>query len=202
MNEGAVFLAIVVIAVFSYRFFAGPTDGISGGGGAGSTSQAPRRAPPRGRQVTPSMVEVIQTMFPHLPPSSIAYDLSRTGSVEITTNNILARNSLPPAPADSPYHQLFPSPQPPSQSSSSSAVPTTSKPDLITRYQLDARLSEEIPAEPELPPSDKGKGKASTSWSQSQAEREKNFKNKRDDMILRARRQMQAQAAAKSEQSS
>lgn len=35
-------------------------------------------------------------MFPHLPPSSIAYDLSRTGSVEITTNNILARNSLPP----------------------------------------------------------------------------------------------------------
>jgi hypothetical protein len=62
-----VFLAIVVIAVLSYRFFSGPTDGISaGGGGSGgggrSASQAPRQAPTRGgRQVTPAMVEVVST---------------------------------------------------------------------------------------------------------------------------------------------
>jgi len=48
-----------VIAVLSYRFFAGPTDGISGGAG-GSASQAPRPAATRGgRQVTPGMVEVL-----------------------------------------------------------------------------------------------------------------------------------------------
>jgi hypothetical protein len=60
-----VFLAIVVIAVLSYRFFSGPTDGISGGGGGaggGSASQAPRQATTRGgRQVTPAMVEVVST---------------------------------------------------------------------------------------------------------------------------------------------
>ena len=38
-------------------------------------------------------------MFPHIPPSSIAYDLSRTGSVEATTHNILAHNSLLPVPS-------------------------------------------------------------------------------------------------------
>jgi len=145
------------------------------------------------------MVEVIQAMFPHLPPSSIAYDLSRTGSIEITTNNILSRNTLPPAPTNSPYHQQFPSPAPPSQSSSSSTpVPSSSKPDLISRYKLEPRLSEDIPVEP-TPINDKGKGKAPSQWSQSQMEREDNFKKRRDDMILRARKQMQDQA--KSEQS-
>ena len=102
---GAVFLVVVVIAVLSYRFFAGPADGSQDR----SQRQEPHQSTTRGRQVNPAMVEVyslllfseltcqvIQAMFPHLPPSSIAYDLSRTGSVEITTNNILSRNSLPP----------------------------------------------------------------------------------------------------------
>jgi peptidoglycan/LPS O-acetylase OafA/YrhL len=101
---GAVFLLVVVIAVLSYRFFAGPADGPQDRAG----HQEPNQSTTRGRQVTPAMVEVysfflfselmcqvIQAMFPHIPPSSIAYDLSRTGSVEITTNNILSRNSLP-----------------------------------------------------------------------------------------------------------
>jgi coupling of ubiquitin conjugation to ER degradation protein 1 len=81
-------------------------------------------------------------------------------------------------------------------------VPTSSKPDLITRYKLDSRLSEEIPPEPALPPTDKGKGKAPLNWSQSKEEREQNFKKRRDDMILRARKQMEQQAAAKPNQPS
>ena len=48
---GAVFLAVVVVAVLSYRYFAGPAEGPPGG----STRQD--RAT-RGRQVTPAMVEV------------------------------------------------------------------------------------------------------------------------------------------------
>ena len=96
---------VVVVAVLSYRYFAGPADGTSG---SGSTATGRQGTSSTRRQVTPAMVEVIslntqlliyqviQAMFPNIPPSSIAYDLSRTGSVEITTNNILSRNSLPP----------------------------------------------------------------------------------------------------------
>jgi len=190
MNEGAVFLAVVVIAVLSYRYFAGPADGPGG-----STRTDPRQGSSRGRQVTPAMVEVIQAMFPHLPPSSIAYDLSRTGSVEITTNNILSRNTLPPAPQDSPYHQLFPSPQAPQASSHSS--PIVSTPNLIAKYQLSGRLAEEVPLEAVPPQDTKGKGKAPSQWSQSQSEREATFRRRRDDMILKARRKLEAEKAAK-----
>lgn len=165
-----------------------------------------------GRSILPFLFskltcQVIQAMFPHIPPSSIAHDLSRTGSVEITTNNILTRNSLPPvistkifswlkAPRNSPYHQQFPFTQAPA--SSSSSAPSASKPDLISRYNLEPRLSEDLPQEPVLQPNDKGKGKASSLWGQSPSDREDNFKKRRDDMILRARRQMQEQGKEQS----
>ena len=69
-----------------------------------------------------------------------------------------------------------------------------SKPDLITRYNLEVRLEEEIPPEPKLPTNDKGKGKEPSLWSQSASERENNFKKRRDEMILRARRKMLEEA--------
>lgn len=75
-----------------------------------------------------------------------------------------------------------------------------SKPDLISRYNLEPRLSDELPQEPILPSNDKGKGKAPSQWSQSQSERESNFKKRRDDMILRARRQLQEQVQSEQEQ--
>jgi len=54
---GAVFLVVIVIAVLSYRFFAGPADGA--GESSGRTGTDPRPAAPRGREVTPAMVEVM-----------------------------------------------------------------------------------------------------------------------------------------------
>lgn len=53
---GVVFLAVVVVAVLSYRYFAGPAEGPSGSGGA------PRPSASRGRQVTPAMVEVFSSL--------------------------------------------------------------------------------------------------------------------------------------------
>ena len=53
-NREAVFLAVVVIAVLSYRYFAGPADGPSGSSRSGEA----RQGSSRGRQVTPAMVEV------------------------------------------------------------------------------------------------------------------------------------------------
>ena len=49
---GAVFLVVVVVAVLSYRYFAGPGDD------AQTTGSAARASASRGRQVTPAMVEV------------------------------------------------------------------------------------------------------------------------------------------------
>ena len=54
--EGAVFLVVVVLAVLSYRYFAGPGDGPGEGG---STRSDPRTTASRGRPVTPAMVEVL-----------------------------------------------------------------------------------------------------------------------------------------------
>lgn len=47
------FLAVVVVAVLSYRYFAGPGEGPSG-----SSRAEPRQPATRGRQVTQAMVEV------------------------------------------------------------------------------------------------------------------------------------------------
>ena len=54
---GAVFLVVVVIAVLSYRLFAGPADGA--GESSGRMGTDPRPAAQRGRAVTPAMVEVM-----------------------------------------------------------------------------------------------------------------------------------------------
>jgi coupling of ubiquitin conjugation to ER degradation protein 1 len=72
-------------------------------------------------------------------------------------------------------------------------LPSSSKPDLISRFKLNDRLTEELPSVPSTPSNDKGKGKASSNWNQSQPEREAAFKKRRDEMILRARKQMQDQ---------
>jgi len=52
--SGAVFLAVVVVAVLSYRYFAGPPEGPTG-----SNRNETRTTATRGRPVTPSMVEVL-----------------------------------------------------------------------------------------------------------------------------------------------
>ena len=144
------FLVVVVIAVLSYHFFASTGDAVPGAGPRTDSRQSSRR------QVTPAMVEVsvfshssssrvqvIQAMFPSLPPSSIAYDLSRTGSVEITTNNILSRNSLPPVPPPILWAKLM---KGPSRLSLSQTIPLTSYCVVVIRRcnRLETRLDNTI----------------------------------------------------------
>lgn len=51
---------VVVVAVLSYRYFAGPADGTSGSGSAAGGRQGTSSTR---RQVTPAMVEVISSKF-------------------------------------------------------------------------------------------------------------------------------------------
>lgn len=98
----------------------------------------------------------------------------------------------------------FQPPAPPGQSNSatgSAATSTSSRkqsgksaqPDLITRYNLKDKLNGEAE-------NDTGKGKG---WSSNRDERQASLQKRRDEMILAARKKMEAklaaEAAAKSE---
>ncbi|CAJ0874074.1 7651_t:CDS:2 [Entrophospora sp. SA101] len=48
------------------------------------------------RHVTPEMIETVHSMFPDIPTAAIKYDLQKTGSVEVTCENILKNNSSLP----------------------------------------------------------------------------------------------------------
>jgi coupling of ubiquitin conjugation to ER degradation protein 1 len=68
-------------------------------------------------------------------------------------------------------------------------------PDLITRYNLQEKLASS-PAEPQEPESTKPGSKG---WSANKDERQSLLQKRRDQMILEARRKMEAKIAAEKE---
>lgn len=75
------------------------------------------------------------------------------------------------------------------------------QPDLITRYNLKSKLAEESSRaelsqslEEEMTPA--GKQKPGQAWSSNKAERQALLQKRRDEMILAARRKMEAKVAA------
>ena len=128
------------------------------------------------------------------------WDLQRNGgSVAATTERILGGGGLSPVclcldfviRSTLIYYQAPPSfqpvlPTPPMASNSStSSAPKPAKPhqDLISRYNLQSRVSS----------SDKGKEKADdgpTGWAASKDQRQQVLQRRRDEMILAARRRM------------
>ncbi|KAK3177818.1 hypothetical protein K4F52_009422 [Lecanicillium sp. MT-2017a] len=153
---------------------------------SGGQSQASTQTPEaflRSREVA---VERIQQMFPQTDRRSILWDLQRNGgNIQNTTERILSgRLETPPV--------TFQPPPPPGQANAgASAASSTrqpqkpSQPDLITRYNLKDKL--------ETDPQDGGKSKG---WSSNREERQASLQRRRDEMILAARKKMQAKLAA------
>ena len=89
--------------------------------------------------------------------------------------------------------QAPPSFQPPiaftTTSSSTTAIPKAVKiePDLITRYNLQSRISSKGKEKEEEP--------TQPGWSSNKEDRQKLLQRRRDEMILKARRRMEEQAA-------
>lgn len=77
---------------------------------------------------------------------------------------------------------------PTASTSATRPVNKNSQPDLITRYNLKDKLDATTLVEDASP-----KGKA---WSSSSAERQASLQKRREDMILAARRKMEAKLAA------
>ncbi|KAL2159016.1 hypothetical protein VTH06DRAFT_3047 [Thermothelomyces fergusii] len=139
--------------------------------------------------------ERIQQMFPQVDRRTALWDLQRTGgNVALTTERILAgRLETPPI--------TFQPPPPPGSGNaganvttpqSKPATPSPSYPDLITRYNLKDKLNAPLD-EAEGSSSSKPSGKG---WSSSREERQSLLQRRRDQMILEARRKMEAKIAA------
>ncbi|KIW19861.1 hypothetical protein PV08_00436 [Exophiala spinifera] len=175
---------VAVLGYFIYRyFFSAPRDGADG-----SPSSSSRN---NGLRFTPAQVEQIAQMFPQLNRRDIMWDLHRNrGSVQATTERVLNGHGLEPAP---------PSFQPPISLTTSPANATSASinpqlkslpPDLITRYNLQAKINSKGKEKEEEAPA--------PGWASSKEARQKMLQRRRDEMILEARRKLQEREAGPS----
>ncbi|CZT00811.1 hypothetical protein WAI453_009124 [Rhynchosporium graminicola] len=181
---------ILLVGGFAIRFFFFST-------GSGSQSRNSNSA--NNVRAREADVERIQQMFPQVSRRSIMWDLQRNGgNVVATTERVLSGRGLEVPP------QSFQPPLPvPASSATSTATPAQAKPlqpDLITRYNLKAKLAEEASkvdgsVEGEVATST-GKQKHGQAWSANKGERQALLQRRREEMIMAARRKMEANMAA------
>lgn len=126
------------------------------------------------REITPSMIEIVQAIGPQLTESQIRLDLQRSGSVEATVNNYMENGNLP-----FPEGESAPQPQP---VDSHNIPPSTVSLNLLEKYGLTE--DEAVEGTPE-----ETKGK----WGASKEERSTFLEKKRKEMILNARKRLASQ---------
>lgn len=208
MNDslGALLAIVVLWSILRFAFGGGSNNNSNG------ATPTPALNTARTRQVPQHMVDSVKTLFPHISDASIRYDLQRSGSVEATCERILNEGGLPSPPAG-----FFGTAEPSTPSNAatlgaqnanrtpngaaSSSVSTSSKsPNLISRFGLQSRIAvvDDMPAIPTSNASNSSQGSPS-SWATTPEERAKLLKDRKEQMILEARRKLleRQQAAAK-----
>ncbi|OWP05148.1 hypothetical protein B2J93_3279 [Marssonina coronariae] len=164
-------------------------------------------------------VERIQQMFPQVPRRTIMWDLQRNGgNVVATTERVLSGRGLEvvrlisrsqslghevgmyPSANTWPPQSFQPLPVPaPSVTTATSTQSKLSQPDLITRYNLQAKLAEDASrAEGEEEVTSSGRQRPGQAWSANKGERQALLQRRREEMILAARKKMEASMAAES----
>lgn len=182
-------LFVTILIFFSYRWW-------KSGSSSSSASSSGRN---NGLRFTAAQVEQISAMFPQLSRRDIMWDLHRNrGSVQATTERVLMGRSLDPVcghvrwrrrRSTDPRPQAPPSFQPAitfatasTSSGASNSAPKKQEVDLITRYNLQSKIS------------DKGKEKEEPApvpgWQSDKSERAKMLQRRREEMILAARKKM------------
>ncbi|KAI0132540.1 hypothetical protein BJ170DRAFT_252308 [Xylariales sp. AK1849] len=176
-----IFIVVISGLAIRYFFFSPSTPS--------SSARQPRDTASASR-ARESAVERIQQMFPQVDRRTVLWDLQRTGgNISATTERILSgRIENPPVTFQPP-----PPPASPAQSSSASsqsqalrAPPKPAEPDLITRYNLQNKVTAQ----------ESDDTAAKKAWSSSKEERQSALQRRRDEMILAARRKMEAKIAA------
>jgi len=175
-------IAVALVGFFAIRWFLNKP---------ASTSSPPSASSRGANQVDVSKVDQVSAMFPQLDRRTVAWDLHRNGgSVAATTERVLAGRGLDNPPPS--FQPTLPSPAASSTASGRDSVgaggkrAATGQPDLITRYGLQTRIS--------------GKGKEPVlseeqqrnQWSSDKMVRAEGLKKRREEMILAARRKMEA----------
>ncbi|KFY24021.1 hypothetical protein V493_05490 [Pseudogymnoascus sp. VKM F-4281 (FW-2241)] len=153
-----------------------------------------------GVRVREADVDRVQQMFPQVGRRTIMWDLQRNGgNIAATTERILSGRGLEEPP------QTFRPPMPPAAASSSSQTgagtrtetPKPSQPDLIARYNLGAKLAASSNDDKETAEASRSGSPGGTkAWSQNKTERQSLMQQRREEMILAARRKMEAKIAA------
>ncbi|KAI1752595.1 hypothetical protein F4782DRAFT_500914 [Xylaria castorea] len=142
-------------------------------------------------------VERIQQMFPQLDRRAILWELQRNGgNMAATTERILSgRMETPPVTFQPPPPPRSTTPSSTSQTAKAPLRPA--EPDLITRYKLqdkinhDSGSSSSVAGQESVVPGTKTKA-----WSSNRDERQMALQRRRDEMILAARRKLEAKIAA------
>ncbi|KAF2877673.1 hypothetical protein BDV95DRAFT_481916 [Massariosphaeria phaeospora] len=171
-------IVFVIVSVLAVRWYLSKPAAASGTRPAGQN---------RAVRISPTQIDQIAQMFPQLSRRDIAWDLQRNGgSVAATTEKVLSGRALDAAPTS------FNPPQLRSNTPSRTATPATkaSQPDLITRYNLASKVASQAATTPD----ESAKPKA---WSQDKSERQANLQRRREEMILAARRKMEAKEKAR-----
>ncbi|KAB5536071.1 hypothetical protein GE09DRAFT_339853 [Coniochaeta sp. 2T2.1] len=200
-------LAIIAVSglVLRYLFFSTPASSRAAQTAARESSTA------RNREAS---VAQLQQMFPQVDRRTLLWDLQRTGgNMAATTERVLAgRLETPPQTFQPPPPPSPPASQAAAPASQSTAASTTaesksSAPDLITRYHLQDKLASAT-TEPQEGGAESGqtgggggggKGAAGKAWSSNKEERQSLLQRRRDQMILEARRKMEARIRAEKE---
>ncbi|KAB8073809.1 hypothetical protein BDV29DRAFT_174787 [Aspergillus leporis] len=169
-------LTLAVVSFFVIRWFL-KRDGEAGEGSGRSRA--------RRNVVDPAQVEQISQMFPQLSTRDIMWDLQRNGgNVAATTERILTGRGLEtPPPSFQPQAAIPQASTPATQNATTSAASKSDGQDLISRYNLGAKVASENAQATQL--------SAQSGWSQNKDERQRLLQKRRDDMILAARKRME-----------
>ncbi|CAG8572197.1 8744_t:CDS:2, partial [Racocetra persica] len=174
MNDGISILVAIFVIVCVFRWLLGSTpQHTRNRRGNIMTNDPPRTRP---RPVTPEMVATVCAMFPNIPPVAVQYDLQKTGSVEVTCDNILQHGGLPLPPPTVASSFAVPSTSHASSSTTSGINVSVTHQSLVDRYKLQDAVKKGIV--PPDPPK---------TWEATPEKRQELLQKKKDAMILQAR---------------
>ncbi|KAG0234091.1 hypothetical protein BGW41_001228 [Actinomortierella wolfii] len=140
------------------------------------------------------MIDTVKAMFPHIPVAAIQYDLQKTGSVELTCENVLRDGTLPMPPSSRPSTPSSASGSTigrnagvgsstgaagSSSTATASGSSTSQNVNLLHRYGLsDHAARNYVPEEP------------TKEWADTAEKRQQIFKSRKEFMILQARKKL------------
>jgi coupling of ubiquitin conjugation to ER degradation protein 1 len=181
-------IAVAIVGFLALRWFLNKPSSTTPG--SASTSNSSRSSTTTNRAIDLQKVDQVSAMFPQLDRRTIAWDLSRNGgNVAATTERVLSSRGL-----DTPPPSFRPELPPPAltaaqqRNARGQGIDKPSQPDLITRYNLQARVGgkgkEAVPSEEQR--------RSGNAWSSDKAARAEGLRRRREEMVLEARRKMEA----------